>query len=408
MKKVLFITYDGLTDPLGQSQVLPYLEGLAALGHSITILSFEKKQRFISESKLVQEQVDKQGIKWMPLSFTVFPPLVSKAYDMWRMMNTARHICKTEGINLIHCRGYLSTDVGLRLKQRLGIPFVFDMRGFWADERKDTGHWPQTSFFYRRLYEHYKKKEQQFYIHADAIVSLTQAAKKEIISREGFANLNIEVIPCCAQLDHFNYETFSALDKDEIRATLNIPASYKVIAYLGSLGEFYMMKEMLSFVQVFMEQNPNTIFVIYTKDDISMIQPFINNFSDVEKNIRLKYVARKELPKYLSIVDYSIFFILPMYSKIASSPTKHAELMGMGIPVICNNIGDTGKIVEESHSGIVINSFANKDFQQAVMQLQQITFNKEAIRTACKQYFSLEDGIKKYHQLYESVNTINR
>ena len=42
---VLFISYDGMTDPLGGSQVIPYLRGLAAHGHSITIVSAEKPER---------------------------------------------------------------------------------------------------------------------------------------------------------------------------------------------------------------------------------------------------------------------------------------------------------------------------------------------------------------------------
>ena len=38
----LYLSYDGISDPLGQSQVLPYLKGLARLGHKIHLISFEK------------------------------------------------------------------------------------------------------------------------------------------------------------------------------------------------------------------------------------------------------------------------------------------------------------------------------------------------------------------------------
>ena len=43
MAKVLYITYDGILEPLGQSQVLNYLEKLSE-DHEITLMSFEKKQ----------------------------------------------------------------------------------------------------------------------------------------------------------------------------------------------------------------------------------------------------------------------------------------------------------------------------------------------------------------------------
>ena len=45
-KNVLYISYDGMTDPLGQSQVLPYLIGLSKSGYSFDLISFEKKERF--------------------------------------------------------------------------------------------------------------------------------------------------------------------------------------------------------------------------------------------------------------------------------------------------------------------------------------------------------------------------
>lgn len=45
-KKILFISYDGMTDPLGQSQVIPYLQGLSKQGYEIFLLSCEKNKPF--------------------------------------------------------------------------------------------------------------------------------------------------------------------------------------------------------------------------------------------------------------------------------------------------------------------------------------------------------------------------
>ena len=45
-KRVLYISYDGMTDPLGQSQVIPYLQGLTGKGYHFSLVSFEKKNRF--------------------------------------------------------------------------------------------------------------------------------------------------------------------------------------------------------------------------------------------------------------------------------------------------------------------------------------------------------------------------
>ena len=140
-KKILYITYDGLTDPLGQSQILPYLEGLSLNGYQFTILSFEKKNRFKEGKDFIEKRCADSGISWVPLIFTVNPPLLSKFYDAFRMRNKAVALHKQKGFDLVHCRSYIAADVGLYLKQKFGVKFFFDMRGFWADEKKDGGSW---------------------------------------------------------------------------------------------------------------------------------------------------------------------------------------------------------------------------------------------------------------------------
>ena len=45
-RRVLFISYNGMLEPLGQTQVLPYLRKLAQRGVQFTLLSFEKRQCF--------------------------------------------------------------------------------------------------------------------------------------------------------------------------------------------------------------------------------------------------------------------------------------------------------------------------------------------------------------------------
>ena len=38
--------------------------------------------------------------------------------------------------------------------------------------------------------------------------------------------------------------------------------------------------------------------------------------------------------------------------------------MAMGLPLICNDIGDTGRIVEDSASGLVIREFSKPVYEQ--------------------------------------------
>src|SRR5690349_10273108 len=148
-KNVLYISYDGLTDPLGQSQVLPYLSNLSKHGYRFTVLSFEKKERYEKEKNLIKGITDSAGIKWLPLWFTSTPPVLSKIYDRWKMRRVAEKLSKEEKFDLVHCRSYVAAEVGLILKRKFRTKFLFDMRGFWADEKVDNGQWDQKKKLYR-------------------------------------------------------------------------------------------------------------------------------------------------------------------------------------------------------------------------------------------------------------------
>ncbi len=403
-KKILYISYDGMTDPLGQSQVLPYLVELAKHGYEFTLMSFEKKHRYKKEKETIESICIKAGINWEPLFFTENPPVVSKIYDRWRMKRKAIGLQKRHQFDMVHCRSYVAAEVGLLLKNRFGIKFLFDMRGFWADERVDNGQWNLKNAFFNNVYKYYKKKEKEFLKNADAIISLTYAAKKEITKQEEYSGLIIDVIPCCADLEHFDYNKIEKEQKEKLRNLLQIKPGKKIITYLGSVGGWYMTKEMFEFVNCLMQQYPEFVMLVLTKDEPAKVWAEAMNEGISPENLVVRYATRKELPVYISLSDCSIFFIRPTYSKIASSPTKHGELMGVGVPVICNNIGDTGFIIENTQTGFVINEFTKEEYMSSVKKIGELlSISKEHIRRKAFQYFNLEQGSASYSDVYKRV-----
>jgi glycosyltransferase involved in cell wall biosynthesis len=89
---------------------------------------------------------------------------------------------------------------------------------------------------------------------------------------------------------------------------------------------------------------------------------------------------------------------------MASSPTKHAELMGMGIPVICNDIGDTGFVINDTQTGIVINRFDGEEYNKTVQRMPWLlSISKETIREGAFKYFDLEKGAGEYLSIYKRI-----
>src|SRR5690242_6785079 len=126
--KVLYLTYDGLSDSLGQSQVLPYLSRLSE-NHSITIVSFEKKNNLAGQHDRLRRELAEKKITWIILPYTKRPPVLSTLYDIWKLNQTASGLHHKNKYEIVHCRSYITSFVGLRLKKKSGVKFIFDMRG---------------------------------------------------------------------------------------------------------------------------------------------------------------------------------------------------------------------------------------------------------------------------------------
>ena len=74
--------------------------------------------------------------------------------------------------------------------------------------------------------------------------------------------------------------------------------------------------------------------------------------------------------------------------------------MAMGIPVICNDIGDTGKIIENSHSGIVLKNLDLNSYLNACEDLYSNHFTRDKIRRYAMKFYDLKKGAEKYLHVY--------
>ena len=401
---ILYLSYDGMTDPLGQSQVLPYLVGLSKKGFRFHLISFEKSDRFLKYKKEIQAICDQNKIVWYPLSYTKKPPLLSTLWDVSRMRKKAFQMHKEFNFKLVHCRSYLAALVGRKMQKELGVKFLFDMRGFWADERVDGNIWSLNNPIFKLVYNFFKQKEKEFFLESNHIVSLTYKGKEEICNWQGLEHLKdkIEVIPCCADLDKFNPGNVDFEKKKAITNELYLNQNDFVLGYVGSIGTWYMLDEMLAFFKVLLNSKPNSIFLFLSGENPQTIFSKAEELGITPDRIRIKSVLHSDVATYISLFTASIFFIRPTFSKKASSPTKQGELMAMGVPVICNSgVGDTELVVREHQSGIVINEFNDNVYQNADLSFSD--FDREKTMKGAAMFYGLDQGVERYFRVYQKL-----
>lgn len=392
-----------MTDPLGQSQVLPYIKSLAKHGYEFHLVSYEKSDRFSKFKKVIQEMCDEDGIQWHPQHYAQGKGLRNTLKQVRRLNKVTQYLFDKHHFDIVHCRSYISALAGQRLKRKYGTKFIFDMRGFWADERVDGGLWDLNNFLYKRIYNYFKRKEREFLEEADYVISLTENGKNEMLSWSSTKqDIRIKVIPCCTDLDLFNTEAVTDEIKKNCRSQLGIAKDQFILGYIGSIGTWYMLPEMMDYFKELKNKIPNAVFLFVTGEPPEHLKSVAAEKGIDTNDIAVISVLHKEVPHYISLMDASIFFIKPSYSKKASSPTKQGEIMAMGVPLICNsNVGDTDLIVSKYEAGKVIDDFSIETYRANIISPN--TFDRSVISAGAKSYFSLEEGVQRFLDVYSKV-----
>ncbi len=381
--KILYITYDGLNDTLGRSQVLPYLNRLNGSGVEYTVLSFEKRLP-------LPEGICARGINLVTLKYHKRPAILSTAYDILVGLTKGLLIVKKDKIGIAHARGYVPAIIALMLKRFLKIKFVFDMRGFWANERAEAGLWKKNGLIYKIA----KRFEKTFFMEADHIVSLTESGKREIEGLEYMRSrrLGITVIPTCVDLDKFKPNK----SREEGRISF---------IYVGSLSTWYMPSEMVDFVKVARTIDPRWQLTFLTREKAYAQMLLKNRDADFVKVASSTY---EEVPRYLASCNVGLAFYKTGYSRKGCCPTKLGEYLACGLPIVINSgIGDSDRIIEGERVGVVISGFSEGEYKAAIQKLNALLSEGEALalrcRRAAEKYLSLEEGVKRFYNVYEGL-----
>jgi glycosyltransferase involved in cell wall biosynthesis len=390
---VLYISYDGMLEPLGQSQVLAYLERLAS-GRRIHLISFEKAEDWKDEARrdAVRRRIAEAGIEWHPLRYHKSPSAPATAYDIAIGAAQAIAIARRHELGIVHARSYVAAMMALAVKRMTGAKFLFDMRGLWADERVDGGLWPRNG----RLYRVAKAQERRFLLAADRVVTLTHASEAEIRSFDYLQGQAppISVIPTCADLDLF---------------TIQGPPQREpfTLGYVGSFGTWYLLNELLLVFSMVRELKPGARLLIVNRNEHQLIRDKLEQNRTDPSTVEIVAADHHEVPRQIARMSAGTAFIKPAYSKIASAPTKLAEYLGCGVPCIANSgVGDMERILEGNRVGVAMKYFSERPMEFGLGRLFKLMEERDLqqrCRDVAQDLFSLDVGVAAYDNIYRQL-----
>lgn len=393
MPATLYLTRNGLLEPLGQSQVLAYLRGLSH-DYRITLITYEKDEDRADTARMeaMRKACDALGIRWLPQRFRASPKVIAPALSMVRMIWLLYREARRQNACLIHARSYIPAAVALIVSRLTGVPFIFDMRALWPEELMTAGRLRRGSLLHRAIVV----AERACLKRAGAVVSLTHAAVDHLRGAypDALAGQRIAVIPTCADLDRFI-------------APANRPARM-VIGCLGTvLSGWFRLDWLAAFLHVAAEQDPDAIFELTTRDDTVQVRAALDPDGRLAGRMTIAPAAPEDVHEVLQRQTASVMFFTDGLSKLGSSPTRMAEILGCGMPVVANDgVGDVAYIIRKYRVGVLAEDAtpqAMTDAWHALLALLEDPDIHVRCRQAAEEIFSLQAGTAAYAQLYREL-----
>ena len=382
------MSYTGMSEALGRSQVIPYVKILSSLGF-VHLVSYEKNKVCSEDKTLIEEEFKGKNITWTRNAYHKRPRVLATLFDIFTMCYKLTTHRASGGEHYVHCRGYVASLAALVYGTFFSrVRYIFDMRAFWPDEMVTSGTLSKRSITYAAL----KILEKILIDRSHATIVLTHAARDYLISWRSRYDEKVVVVPTC--VDHSRFRPDVKCQPREI-----------TIGTFGTVyGSWFLFEEFCNFIVLFSGLAPRVSVNIVTHDDhVKIRNALIAKNINVEK-LSIYHSSHENMPNEIRKFDAIVMFFSPGFSKLGSAPTRFGEALASGVPCVVNSgVGDMGAIIRKEHVGVVVEDFSNFDgLRRQCLELLGIINRdiSEKCRLVSKKYFSLDIARSKYKRIY--------
>ncbi len=368
---------------------LPYASGGYAtrghgLGEAIQNKGFEvvmvARPGFPLDIKreMIESQVDtEQYIDGLNYTFTLSPRRDKTSLQEFIELASEELTKKLMEIRpsiVVAASNHLTGLPALIAAKKLGIPFIYEVRGFWEITRISREPEFANTEFYKILCD----LETIVADRAEHVFTLTTPMLEELEVR-GIAREKITLLPNSCNPDRFEPK----LRDYQLASTLNIPSHIPVIGYIGTFVQYEGLDHLAEACGLLKNRNIEFRLLIVGNENTATNDkgPITQSILDIAKLFDFEdwlimpgRIPHEEVEAYYSLIDIAPFPRKPQPVTEMVSPMKPLEAAAMKKAIVVSSVRALTDMITDDVNGLV---FEKGNIFDLATQLERLLADEE-------------------------------
>lgn len=265
--------------------------------------------------------------------------------------------------------------------RRLGLPFFYEVRGFWEVTRASLEPaWKGSPTW------HYRRElEAEVANAADHVFTLTGAMREELAAR-GVKPEQVTLLPNACDIKQF----FPSPPDPALREELGLPDGVPVIGYIGSFEAYEELDDLIRAAAMIRSRGMDFRLLMVGAENpmaanagalTALLHRVIEETGMADCIIRPGRIAHEDVRRHYDLLDIVAMPRKPMPVTEMVSPLKPLEAMAMQKPVLVSDVSALAEMIEDGITGLV---FKKGDVTDMAAQLVRLV-EDPALRTTLGQ-----------------------
>jgi len=331
-----------------------------------------------------------------PLDRTPLWPL----REMQATTDSLRKLAQRERPDILHAHSpSLTAHPAVRVGRELGIPVVYEVRGFWEDAAVDHGTTTEGSLRYRFT----RWLETRALRQVQGITAICDGIRNDIAKR-GFDASRITLIPNAVDVERFQPV---GAPKPELQASLGLAGHY-VLGFAGSFYAYEGLDLAIRAMPAVLQAVPNArLLLVGGGPTEATLRALVTELKLSDKVIFTGRVPNAVVQDYYALIDVLVFPRKRMRLTELVTPLKPLETMAQAMPLVASDVGGHRELIRHRETGLLFPADDAQALARQVIELHGDPALQRTLRERGRAFVSAERtwqrSVENYEQVYRQA-----